>query len=284
MRDRVLAGSVLVLASAAVFVACGTPAPPQLPSIVLDSGAPPTLDAAATSPPAPSDKLACAATAEWSGDASLAPRDFTATERAAFDDNEALLARAPRPELEFIRGRQHHAAHHWAEAAVIFRALALGPKPSDPRALFAAQAAAELYLDALVVLVGHGAPACRADLTRDVSALEAAWCPTPIALCEKLPRIDLELGRAEAQTLPPAEAAPRFEALFDRHCAPTKRPLETHCVELLYNAAVSHRAAGDLSHARAVLAKMRDPKYGLQRDPLARRLDCVLSADAGACP
>ena len=289
--------SLVVCASFGGWLACGAPPAPiaPLPELDLDAGGRPPPDAASSAPvdagapPANLAPLACALGMKWesAGDqrGRFEPRALTPSEKSKLAELDRARA-APsssdetREEAAYARARMFFEARMWADAGVAFRELAL-EHPGKTTAPYAAQ----LYLECLNVLASHGAPGCRDEMARDVPALIAVHCgatPTDAQTCATLRTIDAQLGRAQAQTLPHDQAGERYVALFKQHCQGAA-PAEARCDELLYNAGVSFKAAGDTSRARDALALMKDPKNKVHKSPLAARLECMLSGDAGAC-
>jgi hypothetical protein len=194
---------------------------------------------------------------------------------------------------EFARARRYFEARHWVEAARAFRSIAMSHSDDDT-GIFAAQ----MYIECVNLLGSHAQrPACFDDLAREVPQLKTLYCEgrrsTHEEQCEIFSKIAMSIAMLAAQKLieradrhpdePAAyrEGGSKYMAVLDEYCL-GKSGFE-HCDEVAFNAAVAFVAAKDLTAATRLRDLMLDPKNGMSRSPLAKRLVCRLDATNPGC-
>jgi hypothetical protein len=210
-------------------------------------------------------------------------------------------AREQLVEVKFARARTYFEAQHWAEAAVLFREIALDADGAGDAGL----AAAQLYLESVHVLDRFfGKTSCEGDMTTDVVRFLELYCagaPKDADSCTSLKHVEIDLRRLRAQRL--VEQADKLPAsrsaegqtmlmkagndyfdLFRTYCsdpvAKGTKPEADRCDELAYDAAKAFQAARLLAKAiavrRALVAYDQSTKGG---SPLAKKARYEIGAN-----
>jgi TolA-binding protein len=231
--------------------------------------------------------------------ASIAPREIKGEEKAmlaSFDRYLCVVKPAPSDraaydtsvEIAYARARTYFDAHHWAEAAAAFRAIALDHADHESGVY-----AAQLYLESLNVLGTHGSPGCFDDMRRDVPKIVDSYCKGAKAKanateCGTLVKVQRDVVWQgiddQAKKIPDsagAEHAKEWEEVANAYlhlwqtdgqeACEAKQPPCDRMDQVLYNAAKAFQAARLLAKAIAVRRILVDPRYGLERTDLARK-------------
>lgn len=256
------------------------------------------------SQPAPSASVAVTAVAPVEGDGCLVvaepyqldfPKEKLERSRKR---HEAEEAERPRPnpcatedsseDCRYHRARLHFEAHRFDLAAKGFRELALEAKTE------VGPYAAQLALESLNLLATRAVPPrtrCVELLAKDNDAYLARYC-NPVGsageeTCEIFARIRFDVRRHAIEKLvqaadegPPndgaalySQAGDGYRALFKDSCEdPASKRLGLRCEELLYNAHRAYRGAGRAVEANEARATLLNPRYGLERTELAKKL------------
>lgn len=223
----------------------------------------------------------------------LSPRELSETERgmlASFSRYLCLPAptatdkegRERRVEVAYGRARTYFEAHHWEEAAVAFRQIALD-HPENDAGIYAAQ----LYLECLNVLASTaGKTACFESMTVDVPALATAYCEggrekENADQCGALLKVERDLLWKKAEALVAKATPASFEAgaelymtiwnKYGKEACAAKRPGCERMDEVLTNAARAFQAARFVAKAIGVRKVLIDPHFNLDRTELARK-------------
>jgi hypothetical protein len=198
---------------------------------------------------------------------------------------------SPADECAYQEARTHFEERRFDLAARGFRKLAFDGEVNDI-ALFAAQ----LALESLNMLGTYADPPrseCFDVIGSDIDKLLDRYCRGPHIperddACSTFFRIAQDLRRLRTEELiKTADAAPdqsrplyekagdEYRAMFDEACAPTEkegRGRRTRCDELLFNAHRAYRAAGARAKMEATYRTFVDPRFGLEKSPLAEKL------------
>jgi hypothetical protein len=249
--------------------------------------------------PAPPPKIVPAKLVDVPSDAStalpvacLSPWDETSSDdrdrRKPIDP--ARLAEVERSTLDpaqraYGRALLQFEAHHWVEAGVALRALAFEHARDDLGGY-----ASQLYLECLNIVGTRAHRAqCYEEMARDVPQLLGLHCglrrKSNEEPCRVLDAVHLEVEQLQARrAFQDAEtsgdpsgyrvSAAKYLELVRRLCIP--KATTDHCDELAYNAALAFLAADDLGGAAGIRALMVDPKNGMEKSQLLKRLACRL--------
>jgi hypothetical protein len=191
-------------------------------------------------------------------------------------------------ECRYFRARVHFEADRFDLAAKGFRELALEANSE------VGPYAAQLALESLNLLATRAVPprtACVELLAKDNDAYLARYCkPVGSAgdeTCDAFARIRVDVRRLAVEKLvraadagPPndsttlyGQAGDGYRALFKDSCEdPASKRLGLRCEELLYNGYRAYRSAGRVEDANEVRATLLNPRYGLERTELAKKL------------
>ena len=241
----------------------------------------------------PSARAACLAQPVHYDSAELEPEPLDPASAAELE--RCAVAASP-AECRFGIARQYFTAKRYELAAPIFGELGTDRSAKDV-AIYAAQ----LELECLNVLGSRTAPArleCFELMAQEVPELQAVHCTgtagaSTAELCQLLEQIDAGIARLKAERLikeadhggPNAPSlygrgADAYWAMYDAFCRPTAggkaqraRAKYGRCDEILYNAHTAYRAAGQLDQAERARQELLDPKNGLSKSPLAKRLE-----------
>ena len=200
-------------------------------------------------------------------------------------------------EVKYGRARTYFEAQHWEEAALGFRDVALNHSDKD-----AGIYAAQLYLEALNILGSRAEPprpTCFTDMAKDVPAFLKLYCTGEKKednkdQCELLETIQFDIRRLGAQKLVELadsktesgaydvaldkykEGAEAYLGLWRDYCeqplSAGEKPKQCEKAdEIVYNMARAYQAGRLL--AKSIRARMilLDPKYGLNKSPLAMK-------------
>jgi len=198
----------------------------------------------------------------------------------------------------FEIGRKYFDAGHFELAGPIFERIALAPNAGS-----AGPYAAQIVLECLNVLATRADPprsVCLDELQSIVPRLQGRYCAPeqPVseeAICPLLDMVAVSAIRYSADQLfartrehPGPEsaasylrAAGLYRGLFDEYCRldasgqnarGVKPRSELKCDEVIYNAYVLFRAAGDTAQAEAAKAELFDPRNGLTDSEVAKEL------------
>jgi tetratricopeptide (TPR) repeat protein len=206
-------------------------------------------------------------------------------------------AREQYVEVLYARARTYFDAQHWEEAALGFRDVALNYSDMD-----AGIYAAQLYLESVNVLGAHAnppRPSCFDDMARDVPTFLKLYCSGSKLKdnedqCEILTRIQFDIQRLKAQKT--VELADSMSAKGDYKDALDKykeggdaylklwrtyceQPLSSgehpkQCAkadEIVYDMAKAYQAGRLLAKSIQARLILLDPKYGLNKSPLAMK-------------
>ncbi|MFO0757861.1 MAG: tetratricopeptide repeat protein [Byssovorax sp.] len=233
------------------------------------------------------------------GTPDLSPKPLSPADKAmlgAFDRYLCLIKPAPGDkeaeeravEIEYARARIYFENHHWEEAAVGFRGVALNHASSD-----AGIYAAQLYLEALNVLGSSVKPArvsCFSDMNRDVGKLAALYCGEGMKAenadaCGGLEKVSCDLERQAIENLVREADAGSVMSAYEKagqayldlwnkrgkkqreSKSPTCAPMD----EVLHNGAKAFQAARLIAKAIAVRKVLIDPRYGLEKTALGKQ-------------
>lgn len=236
------------------------------------------------------------------------PKDFTPLQKGminAFNryvcfikpkegDNEALEQYI---DVKYARARTYFEAQHWEEAALGFRDIALNHSTKD-----AGIYAAQLYLEALNVLGSKTEPprpSCFSDMANDVPAFLELYCKDKKAednkdQCQLLTSIQFDVMRLKAENIvkladdqtdanKPMESldnyrkgAEAYRELWMKYCEGplSNKEKPPQCIkadEIIYNMARSYQAGRLLAKSISARKILLDPKYGLEKTPLAQK-------------
>ena len=256
---------------------------------------------------APSVASETAKTTPTSEDQSALERCLAPVDPTAFTELGPAKARVFKAEpgtcedesvdCRFRKFRTHYEERRFDLAARGFRALALEGDPTELKLH-----AGELALDSLNILGTYAEPArpsCYEVLGNDNDQLIHRYClePTPPREyqepCIMFFRIAQDVRRSQAETVVaaadrglPHESAPLYESagdvyqsVFDEACLPrpkadwrSKFPVVARCDELLFNAYAAFRGAGAHEKRDAAHRTFFDPRLGLTKSSLAKRL------------
>ena len=209
----------------------------------------------------------------------------------------------PEPiECKYSVARAYFEAHHFPEAAVVFREVARSGS-SHELAVFAAQ----LYLESLNVLGSQAEPprpACYDVMVEDVPVLYASLCgskprPADEEFCSVLTRIEMDIARLHEETIVIQadrgegdtaslyrRAGEAYMATFNRFCAfsrpekDKKKPVAprgwttasiTSCSEIVFNAMKAFNAAREPDLSERARRVLLDPLHQLDRTDLAKK-------------
>ena len=193
-------------------------------------------------------------------------------------------------ECAYQEARTHFEQRRFDLAAKGFRKIALETEVND-LGIFAAQLALE-SINMLGTYAEPPRPVCWDVIASDIDKLIDRYCrgshlPDRDDACGTFYRIAQDVRRLHAETLiktadkgPPNEPAPLYEqagdeyrAIFDEACAPKTKPVGgARCDELLFNAHRAYRAAGARAKMEAAYRTFFDPRFGLEKSPLADKL------------
>ena len=191
-------------------------------------------------------------------------------------------------ECRYFRARVHFETDRFDLAAKGFRELALEANSE------VGPYAAQLALESLNLLATRAVPprtACVELLAKDNDAYLARYCkPVGSAgdeTCDAFARIRFDVLRLAVEKLvqaadegPPnagaalySQAGDGYRALFKDSCEdPASQWLGLRCAELLFNAYHAYRRAGRAVEANEARATLLNPRYGLDRTDLAKKL------------
>lgn len=198
---------------------------------------------------------------------------------------EVERSSASAPEKAFARGRVYFEARHWVESGAAFRDVAFR-YPDDDVGIYASQ----LYLESINIIGAQGPrPACYEDMARDVPQLATLYCTTRRKTheeqCRIFDKIQIDILRLAAERAVEAgdkssdvasyrDGAEKYFEVLRAYCLDKKGA--ERCDELAYNAAMAYLAAGDERAAESVRVLMVDPRNGMDKSPLLKRLTCKL--------
>jgi TolA-binding protein len=236
------------------------------------------------------------------------PKDFTPLQKGmiqAFNryvcyikpkdgDKEALEQYI---DVKYARARTYFEAQHWEEAALGFRDIALNHSTVDA-GIFAAQ----LYLEAINVLGSKTEPprpSCFTDMANDVPAFLELYCKDKKAednkdQCQLLTSIQFDVMRLKAEkTVEQADSqadagkgmdsvdtyrkgAEAYRELWMKYCegplSNKEKPAQcARADEIVYNMAKAYQAGRLLAKSISARKILLDPKYGLEKSPLAQK-------------
>ena len=191
-------------------------------------------------------------------------------------------------DVAYARARTYFEARRWPEAAAAFRGVALAHADHE-----AGMFAAQLYLEALNVMGAHGAPVCMEDMARDLPEIVEKYCAGAKAKsnaeqCGTLTKIQRDVdwqvidarvkrlgddasGEHAKEWEEVANAYLRIWNTYGKDACEAKQPACDRMDQVLYNAARGFQAAGLVAKAIAVRKMMIEPRYNLDRTPLARK-------------
>jgi len=237
------------------------------------------------------------------------PKDFTPLQKGminAFNryvcfikpkegDNEALEQYI---DVKYARARTYFEAQHWEEAALGFRDIALNHSNKD-----AGIYAAQLYLEAINVLGSKTEPPrpqCFTDMANDVPAFLELYCKDKKAednkdQCQLLTSIQFDVMRLKAEAIVKTaddqqdagtkgmesvdnyrKGAEAYRDLWLKYCegplSNKEKPAQcSKADEIIYNMARSYQAGRLLAKSISARKILLDPKYGLEKSPLAQK-------------
>jgi TolA-binding protein len=237
--------------------------------------------------------------------AKLKPKDLTDNQKGMIQAfNRYICYIKPPPndtagqeqlvEVKYARARTYFEAQHWEEAGMAFREIAMEHSDRDV-GIYAAQ----LYLESVNVLgaqLDPPRPACFDDMAADVPKFIDLYCTGEKAKkndeqCNILTRIQSDILRLKNQKLVECadkgscagmttltayeQAGSGYLDLFRKYCqAPMdagQQPQAEKCEELVYNAARAFQAARLIAKAIAARMILLNPKYKLDKTPLAKK-------------
>lgn len=198
-------------------------------------------------------------------------------------------------EVKFARARTYFEAQHWEEAALGFRDVAIHHADKD-----AGIYAAQLYLESMNVLGSRAEPprpSCFSDMGKDVPIFIELYCNAAKAednkeQCEILNRIQFDIMRLEAEkTVEQADkqadsgnltqalesyrkGAEAYYAVWNKYCeeplSKGEKPKQCERAdEVVYNMARAYQAGRLLAKSITARQILINPKYGLNKSPLA---------------
>ncbi|APR81727.1 TPR domain protein [Minicystis rosea] len=229
----------------------------------------------------------------------ITPRELTSEQKAMLASFDRFLCvaqpnRADKTaydnyvDVAFARARTYFEAHHWPEAAAAFRGVALSHADHE-----AGIVAAQLYLEALNVMGSHGTPVCMEDMSRDLPEIIEKHCAgekgrSNADQCGTLAKIQRDVdwqvidtrvkqlgdgasGEHAKEWEEAANAYLRIWNTYGKEACEAKKPACERMDQVLFNAARAFQAARLVAKAIAVRKIMLEPRYNLERTPLARK-------------
>lgn len=197
-------------------------------------------------------------------------------------------------EVKYALARTYFEGQHWEEAAIGFREVAM-TYPDNDAAIYAAQ----LYLESVNVLGGHGQPprtSCFDDMASDVPQFLTLYCGTPDKQkkneeqCTSLAKIQVDILRLKAQKLVEIadkaagttaalaqyeQAGNAYLDLFRKYCETPIRanqPAQAErCDEIIYNAAKAYQAARLVAKSITARKLLLDPNLKMDKGDLAKK-------------
>lgn len=195
-------------------------------------------------------------------------------------------------ECAYRDARVHFEERRFDLAAKGFRKIALETEVTD-EGLFAGQLALEA-MNMIGTYAEPPRPICFDVIASDNDKLIDRYCPKPVRAdreesCFTFFQIARDVRRLHAESLvktadsggpnPPTplyeQAGDEYRALFDEACDPKADKAQARnarCDELLFNAHRAYRAAGARAKMEAAYRTFFDPRFGLDKSPLAEKL------------
>ncbi len=194
-------------------------------------------------------------------------------------------------DVKYARARTYFEAHHWEEAALGFRDIAMNA-PDSESGIYAAQ----LYLESLNILGGSSdapRPSCFEEMGDAVPKFLSLYCEGGKAAknpdqCTMLTKIQCDIQRLKAQkTVELAskntgnalrlyeEAANTYLGIWKKYgegpMEANQKPQCDRIDEVLFNAAEAFQSARLVMKSIQVRLILLNPKYGMDKGELARK-------------
>jgi TolA-binding protein len=200
-------------------------------------------------------------------------------------------------EVKYARARTYFEAQHWEEAALGFRDVALNNADKD-----AGIYAAQLYLESLNVLGSRAEPprpTCFEDMAKDVPSFIKLYCEGKKfednkENCELFTRIQFDVTRLHAQKIVELadsqlekgnskdaldnykKGGDAYLDMWRKYCEePMSKGEKTkqceNASEIVYNMAKAYQAGRLLAKSIQARLILLDPKYGMEKTPLAQK-------------